>query len=187
MLNFRTAELIATFLGLGWSRLCPGTLGSVATLPLWFLIMSLVKYFELQSPMLFMALAILVLFFLALRAVDIYLKKKGDPAYDPPEVIADEIIGQLLSFFLSLLIIASLGKVGLDLMQESYGYMLYIFGFVTPVVFFRIFDIWKPGIIGIIDSKMKNALGIMLDDVVAGFLAGLTNLLLFRVVWAFIR
>ncbi len=35
-------------------------------------------------------------------------------------------------------------------------------------ILFRIFDIWKPWPINIIDKKIRGGLGIMLDDIVAG-------------------
>ena len=40
-------------------------------------------------------------------------------------------------------------------------------------IFFRIFDIWKPSIIGKIDREVKGGLGVMGDDVVAGIFAGI--------------
>ena len=39
-------------------------------------------------------------------------------------------------------------------------------------MFFRIFDIWKPGPVGWADRR-KGPTGVMLDDVFAGALAGL--------------
>jgi phosphatidylglycerophosphatase A len=33
---------------------------------------------------------------------------------------------------------------------------------------FRIFDITKPSIIGMVDKKIKSGYGVMLDDVIAG-------------------
>lgn len=39
---------------------------------------------------------------------------------------------------------------------------------VVGFVIFRIFDIWKPWPIYIVDDKIEGGLGIMLDDVIAG-------------------
>ena len=44
---------------------------------------------------------------------------------------------------------------------------------ILALVFFRIFDIWKPSIIGRIDRSVKGGLGVMLDDVIAGAIAGI--------------
>ncbi|MDR2777754.1 MAG: phosphatidylglycerophosphatase A [Rickettsiales bacterium] len=183
--NFRFVELFVTFCGLGRSRLCPGTLASVATFPLWFLILSLVEYFGLRRPILIISIAIGGLFFLALRAVDIYVKQNNRDD-DPREVVIDEVVGQLIGFFLSLFLVSIVGKLGLDLLQREYKYILFTFSFITPVILFRIYDIWKPGIVGKIDAGMKSALGIMLDDVVAGLFAGLTNLALFKIIWTYL-
>ena len=40
-------------------------------------------------------------------------------------------------------------------------------------VIFRIFDIWKPYPINVIDRRMKGGLGIMFDDLVAAVYANL--------------
>jgi phosphatidylglycerophosphatase A len=40
-------------------------------------------------------------------------------------------------------------------------------------VSFRLFDIWKPSIIGRIDKKAKGGLGVMGDDILAGIFGGI--------------
>jgi phosphatidylglycerophosphatase A len=145
----------------------------------------LVEYFGLRRPILIISIAIGGLFFLALRAVDIYVKQNNRDD-DPREVVIDEVVGQLIGFFLSLFLVSIVGKLGLDLLQREYKYILFTFSFITPVILFRIYDIWKPGIVGKIDAGMKSALGIMLDDVVAGLFAGLTNLALFKIIWTYL-
>jgi phosphatidylglycerophosphatase A len=47
------------------------------------------------------------------------------------------------------------------------GWLWVLFGFLL----FRLFDIWKPWPIGWADSKVSGGLGIMLDDIFAGFMA----------------
>ena len=42
-------------------------------------------------------------------------------------------------------------------------------------IFFRIFDIWKPSLIGKIDRDVKGGLGVMGDDVLAGIAAGIAT------------
>jgi phosphatidylglycerophosphatase A len=44
---------------------------------------------------------------------------------------------------------------------------------------FRYFDITKPSIIGRIDREAKGGVGVMLDDVIAGFAAGISS----AVIW----
>jgi phosphatidylglycerophosphatase A len=39
------------------------------------------------------------------------------------------------------------------------------------LIYFRVFDIWKPSIIGRIDRDVKGGLGVMGDDLLAGVVA----------------
>ena len=45
---------------------------------------------------------------------------------------------------------------------------------------FRYFDITKPSIIGKIDKEAKGGIGVMGDDIIAGFAAGITSALLWQ-------
>ena len=47
------------------------------------------------------------------------------------------------------------------------GWQWIVLGFAL----FRLFDIWKPWPIHIIDNKVQGGVGIMLDDVIAGVYA----------------
>ncbi len=65
---------------------------------------------------------------------------------DPKEIVIDEFIGQ------------SIVLIFLPLTLQNY-----ILGFV----FFRIFDIYKPMPINYFEKKYPNAIGIILDDIIA--------------------
>jgi phosphatidylglycerophosphatase A len=71
---------------------------------------------------------------------------------DPSGVVWDEIVGYLISMTLAPL-----------------GIIWIVAGFVL----FRVFDIWKPWPIRMLDRRVKGGLGIMLDDVVAGLFAAI--------------
>ena len=45
-------------------------------------------------------------------------------------------------------------------------------GWIAAFVLFRLFDIWKPGPVGWADRR-GDALGVMLDDVIAGVMAAI--------------
>ncbi|MEJ2373042.1 MAG: phosphatidylglycerophosphatase A, partial [Sulfurimonas sp.] len=47
-------------------------------------------------------------------------------------------------------------------------------------VLFRYFDITKPSIIGKIDREAKGGIGVMGDDIIAGFAAGISSALLWQ-------
>jgi phosphatidylglycerophosphatase A len=53
-------------------------------------------------------------------------------------------------------------------------------------IFFRLFDIWKPSIIGKIDRDVKGGLGVMGDDIVAGFAAGIASAGIYQLLKLFI-
>ncbi len=78
----------------------------------------------------------------------IYQQAEGDKS----SIVIDEWVG-----------------VGITLSLSSFWWPELIAGFVL----FRIFDIWKPLGIGTLDRKLKNAFGVMLDDVLAGLYAGI--------------
>ena len=49
-------------------------------------------------------------------------------------------------------------------------YPVTLHGIAVVFLLFRIFDIWKPWPISYVDGKVKGGIGVMLDDVLAGFL-----------------
>lgn len=71
--------------------------------------------------------------------------------HDHPGMVWDEIAGY-----------------GITMIGAPKGWFWIVAGFVL----FRIFDIWKPGPIGVIDRKVAGGLGIMLDDIAAAICAG---------------
>lgn len=72
--------------------------------------------------------------------------------HDHPAIVWDEVAGYLLTM--------AIAPAGL-------GWALA--GFLA----FRLFDIWKPGPIGLIDRRLEGGWGIMADDLAAGLAAGL--------------
>jgi phosphatidylglycerophosphatase A len=176
MFKSKFIKFIVTFFYVGNVKFFPGTAGSVATLPLWILLTHTAEYIRPISPLLMVVSFIILLFFLSLPMVGAYIaENKVD---DPREVVIDEVIGQLLTFTITMFFI-EIGKSSfLEILIREHTGPAIAFKFLTPVVLFRVYDIWKPWIIGSIDSNMKNALGVILDDVVAGIFAGLTNIFL---------
>ncbi|MDR1499234.1 MAG: phosphatidylglycerophosphatase A [Rickettsiales bacterium] len=172
MNKFKVAEVISTFFYSGKSRFCPGTMGSIATLPLWFLIISFIVYYKLK-PLLTLILFTTLVGIVGYWATKIYIAETHRD--DPKEIVIDEVVGQLLSFIFSFSFIFFVGNYDILQIHNTSPYFLHTFLFLMPIVFFRIYDITKPLIIGTVDRKMKNALGVMLDDVIAGIFAGITN------------
>ena len=137
------------FLTLGYSGLspkAPGTVGSIVAL---MLAMLLLQYISI-STLFMLSLLISVI---AVKQIDIYEKEIG--THDGSEIVIDELAGMWIA-----LSIAS---------ATSDNYIIAALAFV----YFRLFDIWKPSIIGKIDRDVKGGWGVMGDDIVAGLFAGL--------------
>ena len=156
MLN-KIALIIATFFGAGLSPKAPGTAGSLATLPLAFLM----AYFWGRDGII---LAAIISFFIGVWATN-QLTKNSDEK-DPSKVVIDETAGQLMSFVL----VAPYLQNNLNIKV----FIIYLFGFI----FFRLFDIVKMGPVKWADTKIKNAWGVMLDDVFAGIFAAIVLMLI---------
>ncbi len=139
------AGLIATVFGLGKAvKAAPGTAGSfVAAVAAIFL------------PFGARVAAIVILTVIGVWAADVYEKQSGRT--DPGEVIIDEVVGQL---------IATLGHIaGTGFHDQSARY------FIACFILFRFFDILKPWPINACE-KAPGGVGIMLDDIVGGVMAG---------------
>ncbi|MEM9147056.1 MAG: phosphatidylglycerophosphatase A [Pseudomonadota bacterium] len=151
------ARPIATGFGLGLLPKAPGTWASAATLPLvWAL--HWLGGFWLVLP------ATLLVLWAGFWATAQVLENQDA---DPPEVVIDEIAGQMIALWpLSL---------GLTLA----GNAPHIFpwpGWVGAFVLFRLFDIFKPPPVDWAE-RLGGPVGVMLDDVVAGAIAALLALL----------
>lgn len=153
----RLTHLITTFFYVGHMRPAPGTWGSLAALPVaWGLHL-------VGGPALLFAGIVLVF---TLGWWSTHLETKGKPDHDPSEIVIDEVAGQWLAF---LPVSIGASHAGADLLSLWPGF---VFSFLA----FRFFDITKLGPIGWADRR-NDALGVMLDDIIAGFAAALCVLL----------
>ncbi|MBW7921789.1 MAG: phosphatidylglycerophosphatase A [Rubellimicrobium sp.] len=149
---------IVTFGGVGLLRPAPGTWGSaVATLVALGLAMAGL------APLVPLGAVLAAL--LGLWAVPRATSGATDP--DPAEIVIDEVAGQWLALSFTLL---PLWWLGVDPLAAWPGV-------VVPFVLFRLFDIWKPGIIGRADRR-SDAAGVMYDDLWAGLFAGVASVVL---------
>lgn len=154
----RLAHFIATVGYVGHMRPAPGTWGSLVALPLAWLI------HVLGGPWL-LGIAIVAGFIKGVWATAKVTEGKED--HDPSEVVIDEVVGQWIA-----LLPLSIGAwhTGAEITALWPGW-------ITAFVTFRAFDILKPGPIGWADRR-NDALGVMLDDVIAGVFAAIVVLLL---------
>ena len=146
-LNWRTLKhpsaLIACGFGTGLLPKAPGTWGSALGVALWLLI----------PPQPIWQIGACAIGFLVgwLAAAQVCRRHE---LTDPPEVVADEIIGVWIA-------LAALPRQAPWLLA----------GFVL----FRAFDILKPFPIGALERRFSGGFGVMIDDVAAGAFAGLVG------------
>lgn len=152
------ATAVATLGGLG--RLpAPGTFGSLATLPLAWVLHGI-------GGISLMVVATAFIWVLGYWASFEYLERSGQTDFDPPEVIIDEVAGQLVALWpLSW----GLAVAGSDPWVWPWP------GWIAGFLLFRFFDVVKPWPISL--ANRPGAFMLMIDDVVAGLVAGALMLL----------
>ena len=160
MIN-KIEKAILTMLWIGYFKYAPGTAASFITCLIFYV-----------HPM--GGIELYVLFFLIV--VTIYSVILIDKIYkkeDSQEIVIDEFVGQSIPFaFLSFLwgdLKFLRGEIG-----EALIFTPMIEWTLASLFFFRIFDILKPFPINLIDKKIKNGFGVILDDIVAGIFASIS-------------
>lgn len=135
------ANMLASCFGVGGCSSAPGTVGSVMAALLYIV-------FAPSIPTKWWLVLAVVLFVAGIWAASKVAADLG--VEDHKGVVIDEFVAVLLLF-------AALPQ----------GPLWWIFGFIA----FRFFDIYKLPPCDMIDEKMKNGFGVMLDDIVAAFYA----------------
>lgn len=146
-------QMICTVFGIGYLRPGPGTWGSVAALPAaWAL--------HIMGGATLLGVMIVLVFALGLWGTT--RMTSGADTHDPSEIVIDEVVGQWTAL-LPVSLGASMRGVEITALWP---------GWVAAFVLFRFFDIVKPGLVRRADLR-EDAVGVMLDDVVAGVFAAL--------------
>lgn len=133
--------VIATWFYAGLLPAVPGTWGSLAALPILWLVSSSGGVAGVAS------------FALLVGAVGLWASHRYAQAaaqHDPSSIVVDEVVGQAIALI----------AVGPDA-------VVYAVGFVA----FRVLDIVKPWPISWADRRLAGGVGIMLDDIFAGAIA----------------
>ena len=151
------SRAIATVFGLGYLRPASGTWASAAAVVVGLLID---RYLGFPA----LVLATIAAAGLGYWAVNQALG--DDTTADPSEFVIDEVAGQWLALLFSS---AAFWARGWE------GFLPYPAP-LAAFVFFRLFDVWKPWIIGRAD-RMGGAKGVMLDDLIAGVFAGIATII----------
>ena len=149
----RATHAIATFGYVGHLRPAPGTWGSLAALPAGWLL-----HVIGGTPLLIVG--VLLSFFGGWWATA--EETRGQDDHDPSEIVIDEVAGQWIAI-LPLSIGATHANADILALWP---------GWICAFVLFRLFDILKPGPVGWADRR-GDAIGVMLDDVIAGVFAAI--------------
>ena len=152
-------RVLTTFFGLGLLRPAPGTWGSAGAIALG---LAIDRYLGFPA-MVFATILVTCLGFFACR-----IALADRPGDDPSEIVIDEVAGQWLALLFPA---AAFWHRGI----EDWAVIAYP-GWLAAFLFFRLFDIWKPWLVGRADRRGDPA-GVMLDDLWAGLFAGLATLL----------
>ena len=149
----KLATIIGTVFGVGYIRPAPGTWGSLVALP-WAWLLHVLGGFP------FLLLGVIAAFLKGWWATS--KMTEGSDDHDPSEIVIDEVVGQWIAL-LPLSYAAWSNDIPVHVMWP---------GWIAAFALFRLFDIWKPWIIGWADRR-GDALGVMLDDVIAGVFAAI--------------
>ncbi|MBW2713132.1 MAG: phosphatidylglycerophosphatase A [Deltaproteobacteria bacterium] len=152
---------LATAGGAGYAPKAPGTFGSVVGCALFLLYIRL----NFASLVLFLAGVLL------LSVLGVWVSDKAGQLFectDDGRIVIDEVAGQLLTLSPLLLF----DRVPIDPLA-GWGVPAFFFWVVTGFVLFRLFDIWKPGFVGLAERSFPGGAGVMMDDLVAGVFGAL--------------
>ena len=151
-------KLFLTFFGAGLSPKAPGTVGTLASLPVGLAIL----YYMGMETLFMVTLAITII---GIFEINKYEQETG--IHDHQQIVIDEAAGMWLSLMIAYSTAITMSYPYVDILAI-------IFSFAA----FRLFDIWKPSTIGWIDRELKGGLGVMLDDVLAGIAGGFLSVLI---------
>jgi len=154
--------------GVGYFPIAPGTMGSLVGVGIYLLLLRAVvrldialgvtdfsRVYSESTPSLFL-MWILPLFTIALSLIGIWAASRAERLMgkkDPSQVVIDEVVGQLVTFMFVP------------------AFFLHPLMILVGFVLFRAFDIIKPYPIRRVEG-LHGGLGIVGDDIVAGFYAG---------------
>lgn len=148
-MNFKEKSVmfLATGCHTGNIPFIPGTIGSIAGLPLCLLISRINQSVAFGFTLIFISLAVWIA-----HDAEKILKKKDPDCNDPGCIVIDEIAGIIIALF----------GLPFNLISVAAGFVL-----------FRILDIWKPFPIRLLEKSLPGGLGIVMDDVAAGIASNL--------------
>lgn len=133
----RPSHVIAFGFGAGLSPFAPGTVGTLLGFPLFMLL-------DAWLPATAGCVMLGGLFAIGCHCCDVTGRSIGIADY--PGIVWDEIVAMAAILFFVPATVAA---------------------WIAAFFAFRLFDVWKPWPIRVVDARMKNGFGVMLDDALA--------------------
>lgn len=155
------------FITLGYSGLSPKAPGTVGSLVALLLGIAVLLFFDVQT----LFLAAILLSVVGIREINKYEAQSG--IHDDKRIVIDELVGMWFALSVAPAMSVNMGELA-DFQNGFFIQSLLSFAL------FRYFDIKKPSIIGRLDREAKGGVGVMADDIVAGFAAGIVSALLWQ-------
>jgi len=162
-------NLLATCFYVGKIPVAPGTFGSIAGV-IMVLLFSYNSYGSIYlpfegnlKPLIFATLKITIIGFLCCRKYEQIFK-----IHDDKRVVIDEVAGVFFTFLILFYMLAT-WPIANNVCNDTYWAINYL---LVPFIAFRFFDIIKPWPVSWADN-LKHSAGVMLDDIIAGILAGI--------------
>ena len=143
-------SLFVTMFGIGKIKMIPGTIGSLATIIILFIL-----FHTLNISSNLILLGLIIIFIYSFSAVASHTENSENK--DPKEIVIDEFIGQSIPIYLYEI------SHGTE-KSPNEAIIFYAICFVL----FRFFDIKKPFPVSFFDKNFKNSFGVIMDDVCAG-------------------
>ena len=150
------SRLLSIWFGAGLLRPAPGTWGSLVAILMGWVID---RYAGFPALVIATVLVAVAGFWACAREL------ADRPGADPSEVVIDEVAGQWLALLFPAAAFWARGWEGFLPWPAP----------LAAFLFFRLFDIWKPWLVGRADRR-GDAAGVMLDDLWAGLFAGLASI-----------
>lgn len=163
---FAWYTLIATWFYVGMIGFMPGTLGSLASYPLFYIAIYGSEGHE--SAMMRCWVIFIALFFIGWAAVRKFEEKTF--THDHKSVVIDEVLGMMLCFALCFEKAYLIGQA----LKPYFSMKPTTIAFFVTFVVFRYYDITKPLFIKTIDQKMRSSFSVILDDLVAALFSVVT-------------
>lgn len=142
--------IFLSLFGVGFCPIAPGTAGTIATIPILYVLG------QYNVPIIFIIPFIIITTIISSFLSD-WAQKKYQ-IHDPSWIVIDETLGIIVAW--------------LFVQSNNWIELLVI------TILFRIFDIYKIWPASYFDKKVKHGSGIILDDIISGIYAGLVFLLL---------